>query len=733
MFSKNAKYYLFSFGLLMTFSGATLVLADENVDTQPVVEQNEEETSYIYDEIVPENAEVIVEETEGDVSQSAAASEVQNQGWELTESNVSATYRYRDENGKYVSGFATIDGKDYYFGSKDTTTYYGEPVMFYNTTATIDGSVYFFNNDGSYFVAQEGWNDNGFNKYYVQNGSLLTNSILNDGTNQYVFDSQGCQVFNNVTSVYDSGKNYYVGTDSDGHVVKNQFFQGYYFDSDGHSVDFITIDGYQYGPYRNQIANINGTNYIFDITGCASIAPEGLTTNINTYYVVDGALASGIYEIDGKEYYFYYGTMKKNQIVQVSEGIYYGINNPNNTDPTYAVASKDGSLLKNQWFTGPYEKIYGSYSIWMDATVYAGADGLLVDGLQTISGKQYYFNDCHLVTSSVEKINDEWYGIQENGECALIDKDGWVFAGERTYYFENGKPVDGVYTIDGEDYLFVYNVLHKDYAGRKIYLDGKYMIYVTDSSGRIVKNQWIRIENGDIYDGDYYLTENGSVLEGFQTVDGKNLCFDSTGRKYASELREINHRLYKFDEDGTYTTDVSDGFYYGAFGVQWVKNGFLVRNCMVTYNNKNYVLTAYGDSRRLSDTYGSYESLVFMSDGPGYRDIKVYPTALTGELLKSDFIKNDNGSDYYADENSILRYGLIEHNGEKYVIMENKIASYGFYDTQMVRSTPLTIKGVNYYADENGVLHETVKKCGHSISLEGNIGVNFYLNLRIMC
>lgn len=621
---------------------------------------------------------------------------------------------YYGAQGKSASGFTTVDGKNYYFAN------YGK--LMCNTAETIGGNVYIFEENGTYSVADaDGWYDAGTKRYYISNGRIVKDTVVNDGSVGYYLTQQGYVMKDDV--LYSSSGNCFYGARFDGSLVKNGFWRDYYFGADGKSLSdgFVTINDYDYyienGRYlTNTIRSINGNNYIFDLAGTASIADEGITENINTYYVLNGALATGFYNISGKDAYFENGIMLKNGAIQVA-------------DNEYMVADRDGNLLKDSFYTFDYLKspifkyAYPNYPFYFYGTVYLNSEGKAVQGLQTIDGRRYYFGEdenhpYQMYKNTIFTYNGQRYKANANGVCQEdYTYSGWVVAGDDWYLIIDDEIIaDQLYTLAGNTYAL-------DTDG-KLIKNGffsannpKYHVYRTDADGKIIKGQWVTVENEGKLDGEYYFYSDGTGANDFCTIGGKQYYFDN-GRKVVSEIRQMNGALFRFREDGTFTTLVSDGVYEGR-SLQVVRNGVLVHNEVYHHMGWNYLIDGTGNSKwndgvqvvnwvyGISTPYYVYAN----ADGP----LKRYPQIVYG----GDYA-------YFATDASNLVYGYLENYfGNSYAIVRENDGHGGFYP-YLVKNAPVTIKGVDYYADENGVLHQVMQSTLHSLSLTGNIGVNFY-------
>lgn len=152
------------------------------------------------------------------------------------------------ENGKLVMGYKTIDGTTYYFN------YNGYLVR---GVININGKVYAYDSNGCAIQAKEGWNAIDDQWFYVKNG-LSVKDIEIDGyyINQYGLTCNGLKPV--VTGSYNillkqgmlarnswvESNGYWYHGDENGRVMKNQWFENYYFDNNGHMVTNTWIDNH---------------------------------------------------------------------------------------------------------------------------------------------------------------------------------------------------------------------------------------------------------------------------------------------------------------------------------------------------------------------------------------------------------------------------------------------------------------------------------------------------------
>lgn len=107
--------------------------------------------------------------------------------WKTT----SAGKKYVDDNGSYVTGWQTIDGKKYYFKSNG--------IMHKGWLRTSSGKKYYFNSDGT---MRTGWMKTaGGNKYYFRkNGVMAADVKIKISGKVYKFDKNGVLVTSDSSS-----------------------------------------------------------------------------------------------------------------------------------------------------------------------------------------------------------------------------------------------------------------------------------------------------------------------------------------------------------------------------------------------------------------------------------------------------------------------------------------------------------------------------------------------------
>ncbi len=449
--------------------------------------------------------------------------------------NVNGNAYYMTSN-KLNSGWWMLDGGWYYF---DTTTY--AAVESYNNGVV----TYTFEADGK--LTSGVWYENSWGRRYYYGPDYYLGTMFGtwktiDGV-QYCFDNSGY-----VMTGYQALRNSH-----------NDPFLVYKFAEDGSFIE--AVDGY------------NGFVYGFD----------------GTRYFINGTMAKGLNEIDGKYYYFSTHT----GIVRTGEY-------------TVTVANSNGLLTEATTFyfdnkTGAADiPVESGFKVENGNTYYVLEDGTMALGLHEIEGKYYYFSTHtgimrtgeytvnYLNSNGLLTENTKFYFDETTGAADIPSKGGFkVENGNTYYYFEDGTMALGLQAIDGKYYYF------STHTG--IMRTGEYTVNYLNSNGLLTENTkfyfdettgaadipskgGFKVENGNTY---YYL-EDGTMALGLQAINGKYYYFST----HTGIMRTGEYIVTVANSNGLLTE--STKFYFdettGAANVP-VPSGFKVEN-----GNTYYVL-----------------------------------------------------------------------------------------------------------------------------------------------
>lgn len=344
-----------------------------------------------------------------------------------------------------------VDGDQYYVDSNG--------VMLTNTW--IDNSNY-VGADGKKTV--NAWEQvNGKWKYKLGDGTYVTNRLILDQGKYYAVDSDGYMVVDNTVYV----SNYYAVGDG------------------------------VYGTVR---------------AGKDGVLVKGWYTNSSktTYYFGDNyfAYGTGLYTIEGKQYYFQYESLVKSRSFVYDGKVYIADAN--------GVVTLIDTTGQTKW-------------VELNGAWYYLKDGVaLTNTLEEIDGSYYYFNDEGvMVSSQIFEYDNHKYYADSNGVVAM-KKNTWAQTdnGETIYYKEDGGLVyDTTFTIDNKLYKFSY----QGYLERgtvSVYDRDGTKYYLTDESGVI--NQAAGWKEYRFHW--YYAKEGGALYTNELTIiGGKSYYFNYSG------------------------------------------------------------------------------------------------------------------------------------------------------------------------------------------------------------
>ena len=267
-------------------------------------------------------------------------------------------------------------------------------------------------------------------------------------------------------------------------------------------------------------------------------------------------------------------------------------------------------------------------------------------------------------------------------------EDGWITENGNTYYYENNIKVSGFKEIDGKLYFFsrVNNVLKKGWQNDNT---GK---WYQNNEGEVVKG--IQSVEGKTY----YFNDKGFLTNGFVTVDGKIYFFsratnqlktgwqnDNTGKWYQNEngelvigLQEIDGKKYYFNEKGMLKNGfiwIDEKLYFFSRATNQLKTGWQNDNNGKWYQNEE------GEVLRGLQTIDGekyyFNNNGLLSGGFVWDNDKLYFFSRVTYKLKTGW-QNDNTGKWYQNSDGEVLRGLQTIDGEKYYFNDNGILSGGF-------------------------------------------------------
>ena len=517
-------------------------------------------------------------------------------------------WRYYDDGGSYLSGdYNYINGQKYAFDD-DGYSLSGWQESY--------GDWYYLSDKGMYLSDQ--WVDGG--QYYVgSDGRMLTNTWI-DNSN-YV-GADGKKTVNAWEQVNGKWK-YKLG---DGTYVTNRLIldQGKYYavDSDGYMVVDNTV-------YVSNYYAVGDGVYGTVRAGKDGVLVKGWYTNSSktTYYFGDNyfAYGTGLYTIEGKQYYFQYERLVKSRNFVYDGKVYIADAN--------GVVTLIDTTGQTKW-------------VELNGAWYYLKDGVaLTNTLEEIDGSYYYFNDEGvMVSSQIFEYDNHKYYADSNGVVAM-KKNTWAQTdnGETIYYKEDGGLVyDTTFTIDNKLYKFSY----QGYLERgtvSVYDRDGTKYYLTDESGVI--NQAAGWKE---YRFHWYYAKEGGVLytNELTIIDGKSYYFNYSGEMVVNSAQYVGGGLYYFDTNGEMVDSVDsftgtkefhgliylnkdgDRYYTGEYGGRYYSGGVLQQSCIV--EDKYYI------------DFNGKIAKGWIKDGNTY----YYGDPTTGVLAKNKWLQI-NGTWYY--------------------------------------------------------------------------------------
>lgn len=562
---------------------------------------------------------------------------------------VRTNWYYAAEGGKiYRNGWVSIDGHEFYFNSSGAAVRGG--------ILTLENQKYYINADtgkehsGWFSVDAIGSNGNPYTtwRYANRDGTLLLNGWHNIDGKNYYFDANGANYRKRWFTIDD--KKYYANEDgttqeegwvsasgvgSNGNPYTNWY---YYSEAQGQLKDgFFDLDGSRY------YFDANGLNYrkrwlvdpeqnryylaedgVLQKDGWFSTSTTNVETGVETerWYYADGdgkTYRNGVFEIDGKAYYFDANSLNyRNRWLVDKRG-------------RRQYFQEDGVMPRSAWFS-----ISGTTNAGVDYTnwYYADENGyMLTENTYTIDGKEYRINkNGTMFTGWKQDLSRDYTyygedGAKRYGWQLLQLPTGWIndgmvgsymkYYGDQAYFYfnpaNNGKAVRSW----GEPYAEV------EIEGRRYCVDrrgimrlgwaklrsavpeitgfGYYMPEATDQllKGQRAANCWVKSMGsndmvGDLSETWYYFDGSGNPLRApkdkisILEVDGNLHAFDYYGRTqsgfveledgpiYYFDMENKNAAVkgicqaddgnglatYKFDSNGRAVTGASEGFLY---------------------------------------------------------------------------------------------------------------------------------------------------------------------------
>ena len=401
-------------------------------------------------------------------------------------------------------------------------------------------------------------------------------------------------------------------------VTGGQYYRdeyGYWHYKDASGKDLTgpqTIDGVKV-YFRDSGVQVKGEftwdGHYYDKDSGALVTNKFVESYGSTYYLDEnGNKVIGPKEINGEWNYFDdYGEQVKGRFA--SDDRYYDEN------------GKQVDFGTNRYF-----ELNGKW-------YYAGNDGAILKGPQTIDGVKVYFNQGGVQVKGYFVRNDtnnkEHYYDKDSGALVtnnyVIAYDNYTHQNERYYVDEQGIRVKGAKTINGKQVYFTYD-------GRQVFDNFGDDGYFYDQDGNRVDlgtNRYVQIKGNW-----YYVGKDGAILKYAQTIDGAHVYFGYNGIQVKGDF---DYKMQFHDKD----------------------SGNLVTNRFVTVKDKTYFIGADSKAIKGATVIDNIEYFFDKETGAQVkgnfaRNDKYYD-GVTGALVTNSYVQVDKDWYYVGNDGKRLK------------------------------------------------------------------------------
>ena len=323
------------------------------------------------------------------------------------------------------------------------------------------------------------------------------------------------------------------------------------------------------------------------------------------------------------------------------------------------------------------------------------------------------------------------------GQYYSDDQGNWY------YKDASGKNLTGDQTIDGVRVSFRED--GKQIKGPDFNWSGDLRRYFDDNSGQLQTNRYLE------YKGNwYYLGENGYPLTGEQTIDGQEVYFDYKGVQIKGDFSGEDYSY----PDQTFYYDSNSGARVRKEGLVQNKKGqtFYIKNDGSKFTgireiDGNIYYFKARDAASPVDTGVLQKGIsILLEEGqnsprtngfgtPTNITRRYYFDSVTGQLVKKRYVQEADGWYYYGEDGNAIRPqdGEVNIDGQIVYLYANGRQAKGelvldngilrYYDPNSgtrVSNTTLTINGMTYRFDENGVGTDAPNPNGYYSDDNGN-------------
>ena len=571
----------------------------------------------------------------------------------------------------------------------------------------------------------------GTDVYYFNNGVIVTGLVDVNGTSdskvyKFYFDEEGKAVTGLVTINDDT---YYFGTDGKmviSQVVNDTETEAYYsFDSEGKMI-------------TSKIVEISGTASEGKVTAGSSKLTEGFYCFGEDGKLVQSGFGVAVDEEGNTNTYYVDPKGKTKQIVKkllvsADDSIYYFDTDGKMVTGVTSITFDSGSqtLNKVKYSDGTYyfnesgEMQTGLINVskiedYDDAGLYYfGANGAAVEGWQVIDSNRYYFRKDSDLESKYKKYT------------AVVDGEVTLNTSEIYRFDENGVMVTGFYTDSTGTYYYSEETLTlgQKIKGKTVKING--VDYNFDTDGKMV--------TGFTKDGKFYFDNQGQLVTGWFTVDGKTY-YAAPEKVDSIEKGEIRTGFVEIDGTKYYFSTGKDST-KGLNG-QTATKGEMLKGIQ-KISNKNYflgentgrVVTGWVTADKDGKNYYMDENGVIQTKWITINDSTYYLADSTmakssyiteGEMLTD--LQEINGNTYYFGNDGVMRVGFQNVNGSIYYFDEQYSSTPGVRGKRLSVESGITeINGEEYYLDKNGEIVTGWLTIGNTGL---NDGTTYYMNSR---
>lgn len=256
----------------------------------------------------------------------------------------------------------------------------------------------------------------------------------------------------------------------------------------------------------------------------------------------------------------------------------------------------------------------------------------------------------------------------------------WRTIGDKTYYYQDYVMQKNTWIDDGTGWFYIGDDAQAEKGWTK--LDSHYY-YLDDTTGRMATG-WLK--QNDVW---YYLDASGIMQTGWQTIDGNRYYLNQDGIMQTGWFKDGNQDYYLSTSSGKMTVgwrEIDNSWYY-------FDNSGVKQNGWVSIDTGTYYLNAQGQMQT------------------GWQDINGSWYYLNGNGQMQTGWQNINETWYYLNENGVMQTGILQLNDQMYYLDPTSGA--------MAVNADLTLNGVNYHADENGICTEIVAEEAPAENAEG--------------